>query len=241
MPRANSIAALGLNMNQRHYVMNHWSPNPHVYSSQESFGIPTVSSPVQLAQQEYHQFPVPLRSPNQSFHEPLPSPSRRQSAFTRIERSVPIPNHGLPIISPPPEAPSAECQPETEEELWDTEDDASMVGSDNEEQLGDDIAPGLDANNLGTLVARTLHAPFDLNGTQLRSFHTLAEDNILVNYMPSARGSPLNNPQTAAIFWYFINITAPSINMYERNPLGPSRIFSGEPIPKSHQHIWTCK
>jgi len=51
----------------------------------------------------------------------------------------------------------------------------------------------------------------------------------------------LNDPHTAAIFWYFVNMTGPSMSLYERHPFDPSPMFQGAPVPKARRHIWTCK
>lgn len=65
--------------------------------------------------------------------------------------------------------------------------------------------------------------------------------NMLSTYVPSHRSSPLNNVMTARIFSHFIHVTAATISLYERHPANPSLILQGTPVPKSQQHIWTCK
>ncbi|KAI0888823.1 uncharacterized protein GGS22DRAFT_152449 [Annulohypoxylon maeteangense] len=49
----------------------------------------------------------------------------------------------------------------------------------------------------------------------------------------------LNDKQIAAVFWHFINVTGPSISLYERHPFDPTPLFQGTSIPKARQHIWT--
>ena len=156
---------------------------------------------------------------------------RRQSNLHRPDQ----PDYTLPAEHPQ----ASYIVPAAEDEYWYSDDDASMGESD-DEFGAEQHAANLASNDLGVLVARRLHAPFDMYGTQVRSFHTFADDNILATYIPSSTNSPLNDAQTAAIFWYFVNVTGPSMSLYERHPFDPSPMFQGEPVPKTKQHIWTC-
>ncbi len=127
-----------------------------------------------------------------------------------------------------------------EGEYWYPDDDASMVDS------GDEADPEsqsghLKSNELGVLVAKRLEAPSDRNGTQLRSFSRFASSDVLSTYFPASSNSPLNDKKTAVMFWYFVNVTGPSMSLYERHPSDPSPMFQGIPVPKARQHIWTCK
>lgn len=97
-------------------------------------------------------------------------------------------------------------------------------------------------NDLGIVVA--LQAAQDRQDQSLRTYHSFIDGygpDVLANYQPSARSSPLNDSMAARIFCHFINVTAPCISMFERHPANPSLIFQGRPVPKSQQHIWTCK
>ena len=144
------------------------------------------------------------------------------------------------LISPTDHPHATYIGPVADDGYWYSDDDASMGESDDE--FGpEQHAANLTSNDLGVLVAKRLHAPFDPYGTQVRSFHTFADDNILATYIPSSTNSPLNDAQTAAIFWYFVNVTGPSMSLYERHPFDPSPMFQGEPVPKTKQHIWTCQ
>ena len=112
----------------------------------------------------------------------------------------------------------------------------------------DDRAPldgglaNLDPNDLGLRVARNIGSSLDFFGTRLRTFHGFLDvDNVLAAYTPSSTNSPLNDAQTAAIFWYFVNVTGPSMSLFERHPFDPSPIFQGQPVSKARQHIWTCE
>lgn len=144
------------------------------------------------------------------------------------------------LISPTDPHHAAYMGPVEEDGYWYSDDDASMGESDDE--FGpEQHAANLASNDLGVLVAKQLYTPFDMYGTQVRSFQTFADDNILATYIPSSTNSPLNDAQTAAIFWYFVNVTGPSMSLYERHPFDPSPMFQGEPVPRTKQHIWTCQ
>ncbi|KAK1755753.1 fungal transcriptional regulatory-like protein [Echria macrotheca] len=130
-------------------------------------------------------------------------------------------------------------QPQEQEDgYWQSDDEASMADSD-EEAIPDTHIAHLESNELGIQVARRLETSLGLNGTQLRTFSNPAAGNILATYIPSSANSPLNDAQTAAIFWYFVNTTGPSMSLYERHPLDPSPVFQGGPIPRARRHIWT--
>lgn len=128
-----------------------------------------------------------------------------------------------------------------EEEFWFSDDDASMVESDDDDAQAESFAGHLESNDLGIIVARRLDRPVDMFNTQPRTFSNFADENVLASYFPSSTNSPLNDTQTAAIFWYFVNVTAPSMSLYERHPFDPSPMFQGQPVPKARQHIWTCE
>ena len=97
-------------------------------------------------------------------------------------------------------------------------------------------------NDLGSAVA--LQAFQDRHDQRLRTYHSFLDGygpNVLSTYEPSARDSPLNDNITARIFCHFINVTGPSISLFERHPVNPSLMFQGRPVPPSQQHIWSCK
>ncbi|RYO94110.1 hypothetical protein DL763_004178 [Monosporascus cannonballus] len=120
------------------------------------------------------------------------------------------------------------------------DDDASIPDSD------DDLVPVMQGSHLaldevGLIVSRRLDQPSNIFETQARTFSFFAADNFLAAYEPSPTSSPLNDTETASVFWHFINVTGPSISLYERHPVDPSTLFRGQPVPKSRQHIWTCR
>lgn len=129
---------------------------------------------------------------------------------------------------------------EERDAYWFPDDDASMAESDEEEET-DDENDHLENNDLGVIVAGRLHGSqlVDAVGTRLRTFSTSMDDYTLSTYVPSSTSSPLNDAQTAAVFWYFVNVTGPSMSLFERRPFDPTPIFQGQPVPRSRQHIWT--
>lgn len=127
---------------------------------------------------------------------------------------------------------------EDEEEPYDVSDEEIYMGEEVIPETTED--DHLKRNDLGILVA--LQAQQDIQDLSMRSFTSFIDrPNMLAMYQPSARHSPLQDPMTARIFCHFINVTGPSISMYERHPANPSLIFQGRPVSKSQQHLWTCK
>lgn len=231
--RASSATGFGLGIHQPQYIMGQMSPDQ--LFAQPSMSI--TSSPTQMRQPDWFDFRMHSHSPSQSSSASLPTPVRRHTVYTRMENERPVVS---PILDfepsiPPPQPVSLDTREPNPEPWFPIETKTLAVEPEDNEDLGTSI------NNPGLMVANRLQSPVDLYGTQIRSFHSLAGENILTNYSPSPADTPLNNPQTAAIFWYFVNVTAPALSLFERNPLDPSRMFSGEPIPKSYQHIWTCE
>lgn len=236
MHRANS-ASMGLGIRGHpQFVMGAMSAES--YYPQQS-PLTMSSSPAQLSQQDLFDFQMPPpQHPNHSFA----LPERRHTAYAIIERPVASPN--MPFTPPSSLPQSTRFEPSELSESWTLGEDSDSFESEEEEAIpanGSNGMNGLAAHHVGPLVANKMQAPLDPYGTQVRSFHSLVQENVLVNYMPSPTDTPLNDPKTATVFWYFITVTAPAINPYERNRLDPQRLFSNEPIPKSHQHIWTCK
>jgi hypothetical protein len=140
-----------------------------------------------------------------------------------------------------------------EQEEEEDEDDPYDVSSDEDQDLHN-FEYGLDPqsramrrreranNNLATVMA--VQAAQDSQNTRIRTYHSVIENygpNMLANYYPSSRDSPLSDPVAASIFCHFINVIAPGLSMYERHPANPSLLFQGQPVPKSQQHMWACK
>lgn len=232
--RASSTTALGLGIHHPQYIMDQAPPDP--FFAQPSMGI--TSSPTQMSQPDWFNFNVPSLSPVQQSSSSLTPPGRRHTAFARVESECPAISPIAPFT--PPSSQPQSANPDTMEvraDFWLPGDNDTLIVEPEDEQ--NTMVGGI--KNTGLIVASRLQAPVDLYGTQIRSFQSLAGEDTLTNYSPSPADTPLNDPQTAAVFWYFVNVTAPALSLFERNPLDPSRMFSGEPIPRSHQHIWTCE
>jgi len=130
--------------------------------------------------------------------------------------------------------------PVADEGYWQSDDEAS-IGDSDDEAVPDSHLVHLESNDLGIQVARRLEPHHDVYGVHIRSFAGFGNDNMLETYTPSSASSPLNDTQTAAVFWYFVNVTGQSMSLYERHPFDPTPMFSGQPVPKQRQHIWTCQ
>ncbi|KAJ4390041.1 hypothetical protein N0V93_007514 [Gnomoniopsis smithogilvyi] len=228
--RANS-ASLGLGIHDPQYVMGAMSTESY-YTQPSSLGMTT--SPTQMSQPDLFEFQLqPPQQPNSTFT----LPERRHTAYARIER--PLVSPVIPFTSPSSLPQSAKFEPSETGETWILEEDSDSFESEEEEEVVINGMNGSNRSDIGPLSANNLHVPLNPHETQVRSFYSLSEDDVLVNYMPSPADTPLNNPKTASIFWYFVNVTAPTINPYERNQPDPQRMFSDDTIPKCHQHIWT--
>lgn len=119
-------------------------------------------------------------------------------------------------------------------DMSDLEDGVDTQSRSRQRRLRDD--------NLSIVMAA--QAVQNREDTRIRTYHSVIESfgsDMLANYYPSSRDSPLSNPVTASIFCHFVNVIAPSISLYERHPPNPSVVFQGNPVPKSQQHIWSCK
>ncbi|KAK3905435.1 hypothetical protein C8A05DRAFT_12734 [Staphylotrichum tortipilum] len=131
-----------------------------------------------------------------------------------------------------------------EDGYWQSDDEASIGESDDDLTAAADHhhqLAHLDANDLGMQIASRLEPALrhDAYGLGVRSFGGGIPDNTLDMYTPSSASSPLNDPQTAAVFWCFVNVTGQSMSLYERHPFDPTPMFQGHPVPKQRQHIWT--
>ncbi|KAI0413591.1 hypothetical protein F5X98DRAFT_366449 [Xylaria grammica] len=118
------------------------------------------------------------------------------------------------------------------------DDDASMGESD-DEFLSAQREPQSSLDGPGVVTSQRLDHQYHMLGTHTRTFSTIGAETVLATYDPSPVNSPLTDKHIAAVFWHFINVTGPSMSIYERHPLDPANIFQGQ-IPKSKQHGWTC-
>lgn len=226
--RANSAASLGLGIHQPQYIMGALSPESYY----AQLGLGMTASPTQGSQSDLFDFQIP---PTQQPPNGFALPERRHTAHTIIERPVISPT--VPFTPPISQPRSGELEPTEKDDSWVFDEESLSFDSDEEDVLINGLS-NLNADNINAMFGSDFHAPLDPHGTQVRSFHSLPDENVLVNYLPSLADTPLNDAKTRGVFWYFVNVTAPSLNPYERNP---SRPFSSEPIARSDQHIWTCE
>ncbi|KAL9096537.1 MAG: hypothetical protein Q9163_006435, partial [Psora crenata] len=78
------------------------------------------------------------------------------------------------------------------------------------------------------------------NNGNIRSLDNfLTDPTALAAYNPSYVASPLRDAQTARIFCHFITSTGPTLHVFDRQPSNPAVIFSGRPVPKSQQSLWS--
>jgi hypothetical protein len=173
----------------------------------------------------------------------------------RERRHTPSPPPPQPIIPPlAPLAPPAMAgttqgheelsalglSAQTDPGYWYSDDEASIGDSEDEKIIARQQA-SLETNVEGAEIARHLVHLLDRRQQHVRTFRPFADENILATYFPSSTNSPLNDAQTAAVFWYFVNATGPCMSLYERHALDPAPMFQGRPVPKARQHIWTYR
>ena len=131
---------------------------------------------------------------------------------------------------------------EEQHDDWDYEfydDDESMAESDDEflPEFSNSQS-GLDGP--GVVTSQKLDYQYHMLGTNTRTFSTFGAETVLATYDPAPSNSPLTDKHIAAVFWHFINVTGPSMSIYERHPLDPSNVFRGQ-MTTSKQHGWSCK
>lgn len=218
-------------MHQPQYYMGQMSPD--LFLAQQSG--PLVESPVHMNQPDLLDFYHSSHSPT----HPLPPGSVPlapiHTNFASMDRSGDSPV--LPVSPPFSQPTSAKLDMrDVKAERWFTDEEDASLG-----MVEDGQSPSSIIEVPGFAMSDRLQSPIDIYGTQMTSCNGLPADNVLANYSPSPTDTPLNDPQTAQVFWYFVTMTAPSLSMYERNTADPSRTFSGDAVPTSHRHIWTCE
>ena len=113
------------------------------------------------------------------------------------------------------------------------EDDWFDVESDEEGAVS---KPDTSRSDLGLIIARHAH----LKNGNIRSMNNLLkEPKVLAAYNPSYAASPLKDAQTARVFCHFITSTGPTLHVCERHPSNPAVVFTGHPVPKSQQAMWS--
>lgn len=119
---------------------------------------------------------------------------------------------------------------------YDLFDDEFYDNSDEEEHASSTVQEVIPAVISNIIVAA------NIDDHSRRSFTAMFSIPVgtLTNYTPSSQQSPLHSTTAARIFCHFINVVASTISIYERRPANPAIIFTGDPVPPSQQHIWTC-
>lgn len=242
--RANSTTGLGfegLGVHSSQYVLSAMSPES-IYSQQLPapqplhFGLNT--SPTQMDYPEFIDFAIFDQHPLPRSNTGLFLPERRHTTYARMEKPSTSPALSFtPTLS---HTRSEDADTLDTADLWDFEPEPGSLLFEGEENLHCALLDP-NTNNINLTAIGQLHGSLDMYGTSVRSFQALAGNNVLVNYSPSPTDNPLNNPKVAAIFWYFLHVTGPALNMYERNRPDPPRLLSGQSVPRSEQHIWTCE
>ncbi|KAH7167852.1 hypothetical protein DER46DRAFT_301163 [Fusarium sp. MPI-SDFR-AT-0072] len=110
------------------------------------------------------------------------------------------------------------------------EDDASMGESDDEVQ---------DPRQVLGPVMKQFNGTWDTNGTRVRTFSTFAQCNILSDYTATARITELKDPAMLQIFMHFIQVTGPSMSLYERHPFDHTGENSFDSTPKGANNLWS--
>ncbi|KAI0489742.1 hypothetical protein F4859DRAFT_165063 [Xylaria cf. heliscus] len=195
------------------------------------------------------QPPINL-GPNQYLSQPQPSkytffPPTTVDAFSQGSSKGPtvVPSH--PRGQPEETRTLVEAEPVQrviEEPLEDWEydfydDDASMGESDDEYLLARRDSQ-FSIDGAGVITSQRLDHQYHMFGTHTRTFSTIGAETVLATYDPSPANSPLTDKHIAAVFWHFMNVTGPSMSLYERHPLDPSNIFQGQ-TPGLKRHGWT--
>ena len=141
----------------------------------------------------------------------------------------PATGHGIGELSQPLNVQQSTVLDEPEDDYWD-------VSSDEETAVSNNYGSQAPPVDLGLMIAISANQ----HGKSFRSLtNFLNEPNILYSYRPTYAASPLRDPQTALIFCHFITATAPTISSSERRTINSEAMFSGLPVPKSHQALWT--
>lgn len=85
---------------------------------------------------------------------------------------------------------------------------------------------------------QTLSKTWNGSRVDARKFGLFAHSGALFSYMDSPANSELRNQGEITIFSYFLNVTSPTISMYERHPCDP--VEKQEFHSKGH-NLWSCK
>ncbi|KAM0344194.1 hypothetical protein ACHAPU_007720 [Fusarium lateritium] len=209
-----------------HYVHGQGAMPPNPYD----FNAPTA--------------PHPYNHLNGMMPPDPPMPHARAPPAPHQHRDGPAPNgkRGAPLASDSQPGPLAMKREGTEmrvtvhdydieyDDFELPEDDASMGESDDDTQ---------DPRQVLGPVMKQFNGTWDTNGTRVRTFSTFAQCNILSDYTASARITELKDPAMLQIFMHFIQVTGPSMSLYERHPFDHTGENSFDPTPKGANNLWS--
>lgn len=243
---ASSLSLSPTQFNQHQFSPQQFSPNNGAFFHHPNIPTPT-SAHADPGRDDFFKVVSPsLTAAGEGlFSQYTPSDHRVPQPLSQNSRRRPKTDNNVPV-------PGGSSH-ETRRGYWSSDDEASMgeseddleadIGKIAEARIEDDLA--LESNNLGAQVARQMNRagrPGEYYDARVRTFTGFVDaNNVLDTYSPSSTNSPLNDTQTASVFWYFVNVTGPSISLYERHPFDPSPMFQGQPVPKERRHIWTCE
>ncbi|KAM5348079.1 hypothetical protein ACJ41O_007903 [Fusarium nematophilum] len=157
-----------------------------------------------------HHFGPPTKGQSSESYASGSQTSSINARAERNEKGRPIPDSALDYDLP--------------------EDDASMCDSDDETR---------DPRQVLGPVMKQFNGTWDVNGTRVRAFSTFAQCNVLSDYTASAQITELKDPRMLAIFMHFIQVTGPSMSLYERHPFDQTGENSFDPTPKGANNLWS--
>lgn len=120
------------------------------------------------------------------------------------------------------------------------DEDASIAGSDDDTSMSRSELAG-PLNQLGLIVSQRAHEQYDLLATQPRTFSVHPDVGELSAYETDFAASPLLNKMNSAVFSHFVNVTGPSMSMYERNSLDAVPTHQQGASVQARRHLWSCK
>lgn len=118
----------------------------------------------------------------------------------------------------------------------DAEDDCWDVASNDDEMTIEDQCDEPRPDDLGFMLTLPVN---NMNHEFRPRTNFLHGPNMLSTYHPSLAASPLMDRETARIFCHFVTITAPTLSTCERRVVNPTAMFSGTPVPKFQQALFT--
>lgn len=85
---------------------------------------------------------------------------------------------------------------------------------------------------------QTLSKAWNGSRADAKKYGLFAHSGALFSYMDSPANSALRNQGEITVFSYFLNITSPTISMYERHPCDP---VENQDLHAKGHNLWSCK